>query len=505
LLQNKGENNMKKIVCVMVCMLLFTTTISAVPTVITKGTIQNVFSTNGLKITQIDYMFQEAKIPNSDNGKLEVIINEFLEYVGMNKGFLNMYTDTGWVVQNQFINKVPGHHRLSIDFNLGNKIGVDITQLSAFVQFTNKPLEFFEDGPREDFSVGNSIFDAEGILDSWSTQSPTPMPFLDFDLQSPTFNYTKPLLPGENVEAAVMQCWPMAVANSLQYLENHYMNIIIPHDHVMGIDGDDSLVGQMDLYCGRNVVNRSAGNGSNNEKIMKGKFEYLNDIGMGDRITHKHQGWMGEIPPGDFTWDGLTSYDESVNGNVSFNWLYRQLKNCSDIEIVYRRDSGGGHVVRVIGCGRTFGQPWIRYIHDGKQRDDTDGLEEKQVYVTDLDGDGIMNCGSESKEIIFALAETAKSLGIISVNALVGVSIGIENYGPLPIPVSWSIALQAPIILFGKVTEGTFDIPPYETMKVKSKVPLGLGPVNIVVTVNDIETSYKGFLAGFWIFNFKGD
>jgi len=496
---------MKKVICVMICLLLFTTTMSVAPGVTTEETIKNDFSTNGLKIKQIDYMFKEAKIPNSDNGRLEVIINEFLEYVGLNEGFLNLFTDAGWVVQNHFINKVPGHHRLNIDFNLGNKIGVDVSLLSAFVNFTKRPLESFEDGSREDFFVGNIVFDAEGILDSWSTQSPTPMPFLDFDIQSPTFNYTKPLLGGENVECAVMQCWPMGVANSLQYLENHYTNIIIPHDHVMGLSGDDSLVGQMDLYCGRNVVNRSAGNGSNNEKIMKGKFEYLNDIGMGDRITHKHQGWMGAIPPGDFTWDGLTSYDESVNGNVSFDWMYRQLKNCSDIEIVYVKDSGGGHVVRVIGCGQTLGQPWIRYIHDGKQRYDSDGLEEKQVYVTDLDGDGIMNCGSEDREIIFALAETAISAGIISANAFFGVSIDIENYGPLHTPVSWSIDLQAPIILFGKFTEGTFDIPPHETMKVKSKIPLGVGPLSIVVTVNDIEKSYQGFLVGFLIFNFKGD
>jgi hypothetical protein len=114
-----------------------------------------------------------------------------------------------------------------------------------------------------------------------------------------------------------------------------------------------------------------------------------------------------------------------------------------------------------------------------------------------------MNCGSDTREIVFALAETGKSIGVLAVNGLVGVSITIENFGPLPQPVSWAIGFQAPIILFNKRTEGTLDIPPHKNMKIKSKVPLGLGPITIIVTVNGMETAYTGFLAGFIIFNFK--
>ena len=53
---------MKKIVCVIFCMLLFTTTISIVPGLDTNE-MKNTFSENGLKIKQIDYLFKEAKIP----------------------------------------------------------------------------------------------------------------------------------------------------------------------------------------------------------------------------------------------------------------------------------------------------------------------------------------------------------------------------------------------------------------------------------------------------------
>jgi hypothetical protein len=42
-------------------------------------------------------------------------------------------------------------------------------------------------------------------------------------------------------------------------------------------------------------------------------------------------------------------------------------------------------------------------------------------------------------------------------------------------------------------------------MTVKSKIPFGLGPLNILVTVNDIEKVYQGFLIGFFVTNIKGD
>ncbi len=72
-----------------------------------------------------------------------------------------------------------------------------------------------------------------------------------------------------------------------------------------------------------------------------------------------------------------------------------------------------GHAVRVFGCGKTLGKPYLRYKHDSIQTgpwdpDDTQGLEEVQVYVDDTDGDGMMNWGGSNQEIWWALAESAE-------------------------------------------------------------------------------------------------
>jgi len=242
--------------------------------------------------------------------------------------------------------------------------------------------------------------------------------------------------------------------------------------------------------------------------MLIGKFEYLNAIGMGSRIVHRHQGYHGGISPGDITHAGITSIDESVNGNVTFNWLYEQLKSCADVEIGYFRDGGGGHAIRVIGCGKTLGQPWIRYIHDHQQTssdpNDVLGLEEKQVYVTDLDGDGIMNIGSNSSEIGFALAETAKAIEITTINGGLGLAVEIKNFGPQQkTDLPWSIALLAPLVFFG-FTEGKIDLPAYGTVQIKSKIPFGFGFAQLKTTVGDMQETYRGFLLGPFVIPLKG-
>jgi hypothetical protein len=156
--------------------------------------------------------------------------------------------------------------------------------------------------------------------------------------------------------------------------------------------------------------------------MMKGKFQYLADNGLADKLNHKHQGYgYGEtIAPGDFTHAGITSKDESANGKVTFDWLEEQLRACEDVEVV--KD---GHAVRVFGCGKTLGKPYLRYKHDSIQTgpydpNDTQGLEEVQVYVEDTDGDGMMNWGGSSQEIWWALAESvnkAKPKDILDVES----------------------------------------------------------------------------------------
>ncbi len=379
-----------------------------------------VAQTSGVKFSQIDFAFTNASVNDSDWGRIEVNVSNFPAEWGLNEGYLNLYTDGGWVIQNMLIDNRSGTDSIVMYFNLSVQVGVNVTSLYAYLNFTPEPFINFMDGPRSNYSVYTEIYNAEGVGPS-TTVIPTPMPPLEFNATGETYNFTKPNRSGENVQTAHNQCFPMAIANSLQYLENRY-GIPVPHDHKIGLKGDNSLVGQLDTACDRGVINRTNGFGVWFVPMLDGKFKYLNANGLGNKLIHRHQGygWGGagnQLPQPDFTRHGITSKDESVGGKVTFEWICEQVKKCEDVEVVFSYDSAtgeptGGHAVRVFGCGKTKGQPWLRYKHDRLQTNndptDTQGLEEPEVFVQDLDGDGMPNFGAPDKEIRFALSESPK-------------------------------------------------------------------------------------------------
>ena len=396
-----------KIIAILLMTLLIATATSVAAPFETQVTKQTINFANGLTFSQVDFYLGEETQKNSDWGHVEVEITEITQE--LEEGFLNVYTNAGWVVRNEFINQVEEMNFLSMYFNLGVYPGEEIRLLSAYVDFSPEPYVEFKDGQRDDYEVKDKIYSALGVGDYWEIMRHGEL--LPFEPQAFTYDYTKPNLDSnENVQAAWCQCFPMAIANSLQYLENRNPAFVVPHDHVIGLKGDDSLVGQLDTYCNRYAPSRTVGSGVWFDPMMKGKFQYLADNGLANKLEHKHQGYgYGQtIPPGDFTHAGITSKDESVDGKVTFDWIEEQLRLCEDVEVV--KD---GHAVRVFGCGKTLGKPYLRYKHDGIQTgpndpNDTKGLEEVQVYVDDTDGDGMMNWGGSNSEIWWALAESVK-------------------------------------------------------------------------------------------------
>lgn len=386
----------------------------------------------GITFNQVDFVFTCANVPNSDWGHIDVNVSEFTAYLGLSEGYLNIYTDSGWVVQNQLIDSVTGMDTITIYFDLGVPIGTHVTLLSGRLEFTSEPYVTFGDGVRSDYPVGTVEYNAEGVGASNVTAIPSPMPRLEFNVTGLTYAFTKPEKEGENVQTAKRQCVPMSIANSLQYLKDQY-GIAVPHNHKPGLKDDNSLVGQLDSACGRNAPSRTKGDGVAFDDMLKGKFKYLSDNGLADALVHKHQGYgfgydeknkrfvygsgTGSLPAGDFTANGITSKDESVNGQVTFEWIEKQLRKCEDVEIVYAIENSttgeivGGHAVRVFGCGKTKGVPWLRYKHDRLQTDpkfdphDTVGLEEPEVELK-LGCDGMLTFGSPNKKICFALAES---------------------------------------------------------------------------------------------------
>ena len=385
-------------------------------------------STTGITFSQVDFVFTNANVPNSDWGRIEVDVAEFTANQGLNEGYLNIYTDGGWVVQNLLIDNVSGMDNITTYFNLSVQVGTNVTSLSAYLEFTADPLVTFGDGPRSNYDVDTVYYNAEGAGTLQTTVIPIPMPPVVFDPAGETYDLTKPNYEGENEQTADCQCFPMSIANSLQYLKNRY-GLPVPHNHVKGLKGDNSLVGKLDSACNRGVRSRQDGDGVWFDDMLEGKFKYLSENGLADKLIHRHQGYgygSGALPLGDFTKHGITSKDESVGGKVTFEWICEQLKKCEDVEVVIQYEDAtgkitGGHAVRVFGCGKTNGVPWLRYKHDAEQSDtdtkDERGLEEPPVEVPDLDGDDSPNFGSPRIEICFALSESP-------------IPINLTNLGP---------------------------------------------------------------------------
>lgn len=402
----------------------------------------------GIFFSQVDFTFTNSTGSNSNWGRMEINISEFTEYWGLTEGYINVYSDNGWIIQNFFVPSSIGLYNTVTYFDLGNTLGIDVNSLSGHIEFTSEPIITFGDGDRIIYNVDEVDYNAEGIGPLLMPPYPgPPTPPLWIPLGE-TYKFIKDQGPSENVECACNQCFPMSIANSLQYLHNRY-NIPLNHTHKKGLKGDNTLVGQLDSACNRWAPRRECRpppNHHNNptgvwfDDMLEGKFKYLKDNGLQNSLTHSHQGhgygWVdppgecrygqgdGSLPAGNFSRHGITSKDESVNGKVTFEWICEQLKKCEDVELVFTYENKttgeiiGGHAVRVFGCGKTLGIPTLYYKHDGIQtyynttsgaiEGDDEGLEEPGVFVYDIDGDGMLNFGSKDQEICFAFSESPK-------------------------------------------------------------------------------------------------
>ena len=172
-----------------------------------------------------------------------------------------------------------------------------------------------------------------------------------------------------------------------------------------------------------------------------------------------------------------------------------------------------GHAVRVFGCGKTMGKPYIRYKHDSLQSHhlydpyDTVGLEEVQVYVEDLDGDGHMNWGDSSQEIWFALAESVKEpilIWIPDIFLTLVLDIILVNEAAVPIVNEpWSIQLDG-LLFQGGYTEGEITLQPDTETHLQTRA-FGIGPVQITVNVGHNTVYGSCFMIGPFILLQSGE
>jgi hypothetical protein len=324
----------------------------------------------GVVFDQVNFTFPGLPEPLLDSnwGRVTVYPDILAECTGMTSGYLNIYTDAaGWVVANLLIDLAHGSEPVSAYFTLFYGDPEDVDTLTAHVEFCVEPLETFYDGSHE-FNVGDWEYNAQGAGDGDITEVGNPPPPIGYDMMSPP-NESWVLPNPVNVQAAHDQCFPMSIANSLQFLEETY-GLEIPDDHVLGVRGDGTLVGWLDELANRTAPDRCHGSGVWFVPMLEGKFDYLADNGLADAIVHKHQGHGYGNPgtealnDGDFEHRGIVSTEEG--DFVTWEWIRDQIIDGEDVELVYSWGTGG-HAIRVFGCGETEGERWIRYLHDSSE------------------------------------------------------------------------------------------------------------------------------------------
>ena len=380
----------------------------------------------GVTIDQVSFDFIEAKEPFSTWGRLTVNSRRVAASTGLTSGYINVSTELGWVVWNLPFNAEGEVSPVSTYFALSPQNGIRVKELRAAISATPLPIPYTGEAALQReldrgavFPVERAVWNAEGVGDlHMAIIEPAPTlaelyAEISKNLRPVNTQHTQPN--AVNVQTAINQCFPMSIANSLQYLENRY-GIAIPHNHQPGLKGDNTLVGQLDSYAGRYAPSRTTGSGVWFQPMLDGKFEYLSKNGLSGSIVHRHQGRgygsaaAGQaLPSGNFTRHGITSTDDGAT--VTFNWLCEQIQKGEDVELVFSYESSsghitGGHAVRVFECGTTLGVPWIGYLHDSQQGNDSAGLETVRVNLVDLDGDGMLNLGAVSREIRFAMSES---------------------------------------------------------------------------------------------------
>jgi hypothetical protein len=140
----------------------------------TKGQGFMILSGQGVTFQQVDHMSHRPPERDSDEGRVEANTNALFRATGLSSGYINVFTDAGWVVENLFVD-VNDQYPGVMYFSLGLAQPTDVKQLSAFVVYSSGPQTSFTDGQRSTFPVGTDVqnIGGAGVVDDTGT---TPMP-----------------------------------------------------------------------------------------------------------------------------------------------------------------------------------------------------------------------------------------------------------------------------------------------------------------------------------------
>ncbi len=349
---------------------------------------------DGVSFFQLDQLYLGDVHMDTGIGQLEVDISVLQSATGMQTGFINFYTEHGWVIHNLPIAEQYTADTISVDFYLSDSSGVDITTMAAYGTFTDAPLNLLSGTPDNLYSLQNRGFNAMGRGHFGSGPPPPPpepspppfhlpLPGLDFVYQSGH----------KNVQSAHLQCGPMSTANSMHWLSQRYPGIIptLP-DHIpgLGINGiwDGSLVSELEVCMGRTGRSRADGDLLLDEDFLAGKLKFIGLHNL--ELDVKHQDGFGGIGGGDYTAYGLRSVG---HGNrVTWEFIIHEIEHGEDVEIAWTYPDGKGHWVTVTGAGQLMGVPFLTFQDDGLDNhadpNDSEGLTDGFTWLEDTNGDG---------------------------------------------------------------------------------------------------------------------
>ncbi len=368
-----------KIATIFVCLIMLIPAVAvALETVSHNGAGSNTGSGNidtrisGITFYQVDYVFHNGRFLNSDTGKILIDIPTLSQTTHLEKGYVNVFTSSGWVIRNLPFDKSSTYTKKSTYFDLGQT--GNVRTLKVYLQVTQNIQTRFTGILTTSYTVYDTIYGADGDSESDDFKIPKApdMSSVQFNPSEITLSYTQPNHhPSQNVETACMQCVPAAYANNLQYLEDTF-DISVPDVHVPGIGyrdsgiviPSDSLVGHLDVYMKRKLVNRSSGNGTGTENALNGILKYASDNSI--PIDIEHQGIDGDTCVINA---GKTSM--GMGASVNWNYLINEVKYGHAVTLRYWRfENGihyGGHKVAVVTAGWYAGAKFIEFAHDTKQ------------------------------------------------------------------------------------------------------------------------------------------
>jgi hypothetical protein len=246
---------------------------------------------------------------------------------------------------------------------------------------------------------------------------PPPVVQLPTDITQLSFPETVDQYGHPNLESAKNQCFPVAVANVLGFLESQYDSELIFNwelEHARNQRGlgratlagdvlfydpnpDSSLVANVDTFARRiNAVDEDTGEGTTGCGLFNAIFGYQAAFGGNAPVIYRHQEGDDIIDPDNMVGCdappfGVTNQVSTREGlYVTWDWIHEQLSLGRGVFVgVTWNKNGvavGGHGMRVKGAQRILDHDYLTFVNDSEQGSGYGGLEYWTVEVSDVRG-----------------------------------------------------------------------------------------------------------------------